>query len=116
MWRKLAVLRRNLQNIKKSRRVTDENVVVGGGGGGNNNTINGDEMPNVVGVRRSHGSWNGLSVVCSVVRAPFSLFSCFPQPRVNGADGFWVSNHESAQISEMNHLMVSDGMRYAILM
>ncbi|GMI69138.1 hypothetical protein like AT5G35732 [Hibiscus trionum] len=97
MWRVLAVLRRNLQNIKKSHRVADENMVVADGG-------------------RPNGSWNGLSVICSVVRAPFSLVSCFSQPHVNGADGVWVSSHEFAQISEMNHLMVSDSMRYAILM
>ncbi|KAK8717791.1 hypothetical protein V6N13_045047 [Hibiscus sabdariffa] len=94
MWRMLAVLRRNLQNMKKSHRVADENMVV-------------------VDRRRS---WNGLSVICSVVRAPFSLVSCFSQPHVNGADGVWVSSHEFSQISEMNHLMVSDSMRYAILM
>ncbi|KAE8690160.1 protochlorophyllide reductase [Hibiscus syriacus] len=106
MWRMLVALRRNLQNIKKSHRVADENMVVGGGG--NNN---GGEMPGFVDRR-----WNGLSVICSVVRAPFTLVSCFSQPHVNGADGVWVSSHEFAQISEMNHLMVSDSMRYAILM
>ncbi|XVF71789.1 hypothetical protein PTKIN_Ptkin12aG0067300 [Pterospermum kingtungense] len=107
MWRMLVALRRNLQNIKKSPRVADENMF-----GGNNN--NEAEMPIFID-RRSRGSWNGLSVICSVVRAPFSLVSCFSQPQVNGADGVWVSS-EFAQISEMNHLMVSDSMRYAILM
>ncbi|XWS31045.1 hypothetical protein CRYUN_Cryun23aG0043200 [Craigia yunnanensis] len=111
MWRMLVVLRRNLQNIKKSPRVADENMF---GGGGNNNNNNGAEIPIFID-RRSRGSWNGLSVICSVVRAPLSLLSCFSQPHVNGADGVWVSS-EFTQISEMNHLMVSDSMRYAILM
>ncbi|EOX93411.1 hypothetical protein QUC31_004122 [Theobroma cacao] len=110
MWRMLVVLRRNLQNIKKSPRVADENMV----GGVNTNNNNGAEMPIFID-RRPRGSWNGLSVICSVVRAPLSLVSCFSQPHVNGADGVWVSS-EFAQISEMNHLMVSDSMRYAILM
>ncbi|KAK8505947.1 hypothetical protein V6N13_002603 [Hibiscus sabdariffa] len=111
MWRMLVALRRNLRNIKKSHRVADENMVVVGGGGGNNN--NGGETPVFVDRRRSQGSWNGLT---SVVRAPFTLVSCFSQPHVNGADGVWVSGHEFSQISEMNHLMVSDSMRYAILL
>ncbi|KOM52160.1 hypothetical protein LR48_Vigan09g081900 [Vigna angularis] len=34
---------------------------------------------------------------------------------VNGSDGVWVTG-EFSQVSEMNHLMVSDSMRYAILM
>ncbi|KAH1129230.1 hypothetical protein J1N35_000608 [Gossypium stocksii] len=108
MWRMLVVLRRNIQNIKKTHRVADENMV--------NNNNNGGEMPMFINRRRSHGSWNGFSVICSVVRAPLSLVSCLSQPHVNGTDGVWVSSHEFAQISEMNHLMVSDSMRYAILM
>ncbi|OMO75826.1 hypothetical protein COLO4_25851 [Corchorus olitorius] len=83
------------------------------GGGVNNN--NGGEMPIFIDGRGGRGSWNGVSVICSVVRAPLSLLSCFSQPHANGADGVWVST-EFAQISEMNHLMVSDSMRYAILM
>ncbi|KAL4369069.1 hypothetical protein GQ457_05G004760 [Hibiscus cannabinus] len=103
MWRMLVALRRNLRNIKKSHRVADENMVVGGGGGGETDR------------RRSQpqGSWNGLT---SVVRAPFTLVSCFSQPHVNGADGVWVSTHELSQISEINHFMVTDSMRYAILL
>ncbi|GMI98549.1 hypothetical protein like AT5G35732 [Hibiscus trionum] len=118
MWRMLVALRRNLQNIKKSHRVADENmvaaVVVVGGNNNNNNNNGVDEMPVFVDRSRTHGSWNRkcLSVVCSVVRAPFTLVSCFSQPHVNGADGVWVSGHEFAQISEM----VSNSMRYAILM
>ncbi|XP_022760074.1 uncharacterized protein LOC111306496 [Durio zibethinus] len=104
MWRMLVVLRRSLQNIKKSPRVADESMYGGGGNNNNNNNNNGAEMPIFID-RRSRGSWNGLSVICSVVRAPISLVSCFSQPHVNGADGVWVSS-EFAQISEMNHLMI----------
>ncbi|KAJ0111487.1 hypothetical protein Patl1_01882 [Pistacia atlantica] len=91
MWRMLVVMRRNLQNIRKSPRVADENMF----------NINGTELP--------------ILVHDTLVRAPLSIVSCFSQPHVNGADGVWVSG-EFAQISEMNHLMVSDSMRYAILM
>ncbi|MBA0548971.1 hypothetical protein Golob_020033 [Gossypium lobatum] len=107
----LVILRRNLQNIKKSPRVADENMYGGGGNSNNNNGIFIDRRSS------SRGSWNGISVICNAVRAPLSLVSCFfAQPHVNGAtDGVWVST-EIAQISEMNHLMVSDSMRYAILM
>ncbi|GMI66271.1 hypothetical protein like AT5G35732 [Hibiscus trionum] len=102
MWRIIVVLRRNLLSMKKSPRVADENMY---GGGNNNNGVNGAaEMPNRVNGTASRGSWDGLSLV-----------SCFSQPRVNGVDGVWVST-EFAQISEMNHFMVRDSMRYAILM
>ncbi|KAH1081703.1 hypothetical protein J1N35_021464 [Gossypium stocksii] len=103
MWRMLVVLRRNLRNMKKSPRVADESMY---GGGNNNNDVN-----------RGGDTSRGISGIGSVVRAPFSLVSCFSQPHVNGhgADGVWVST-DFAQISEMNHFMVRDSMRYAILM
>ncbi|KAH7533446.1 uncharacterized protein LOC107416995 [Ziziphus jujuba] len=106
MGRVLGSLRQNFQNIGKSPRVADESMYggVGGGGGGNIEIM-----------ERRRSGWKGFLIVYSVVRAPFSLFSCFSHPHVNGADGVWASG-EFAQISEMNHLMVSDSMRYAILM
>ncbi|KAK8588549.1 hypothetical protein V6N13_087458 [Hibiscus sabdariffa] len=103
MWRIIMVLRRNLRNRKKSPRVADENMY--GGGDSNNDGVDGAaEMPVSINGTASPGSWNGLSLV-----------SCFSQPRVNGADGVWVST-EFAQVSDMNHFMVRDSMRYAILM
>ncbi|KAM3697044.1 hypothetical protein ACB098_06G084700 [Castanea mollissima] len=107
MWSILAAVGRNLKNIKKSPRVADENMVAAG---------NGAELPIYARDReRRQRGWNGFSFLYSVVRAPISILSCFSHPHVNGADGVWVSG-EFAQISEMNHLMVSDSMRYAILM
>ncbi|KAE8695266.1 protochlorophyllide reductase [Hibiscus syriacus] len=100
MWRIILALRRNLRNMKKCPRVADENMC--GGGGGNNN--NSDAAIGINGTASRGGSWNGLS-----------LASCFSQPTVNGVDGVWVST-EFAQISEMNHFVVRDSMRYAILM
>lgn len=90
--------------MRKSPRVADENMFGDG---------NGAEVAIFAGGRRS--GWGGFSVLCSVVRAPLALFSCLSQPHINGADGVWVSS-ELARISEMNHLMVNDSMRYAILM
>ncbi|KAJ1381136.1 hypothetical protein SESBI_34255 [Sesbania bispinosa] len=107
MWRLVAAVTRNLQNTKKSSRVADENMFEAG---------NGVELP-IFGRdrgRRQHG-WSGFSLICSILHAPISILSCVSHPQANGADGVWVSG-EFAQISEMNHLMVNDSMRYAILM
>lgn len=102
----LVTVRQNLQNIRKSPRVADENMF--------GDQANGVGLPQNAG-RPRHG-WNGFSVICSIVRAPLSLLSCLSHPHINGTDGAWVSGGDIARISEMNHLMVSDSMRYAILM
>ncbi|KAJ4830377.1 hypothetical protein Tsubulata_041233 [Turnera subulata] len=97
-----------MQNIRKSPRVADENMFNNGGG----------EYPINFADRHRAGRWNNngaFSAILSVLLVPFSILSCFSQPHVNGADGLWVSG-EFVQLSEMNHLMVNDSMRYAILM
>ncbi|KAL5581724.1 hypothetical protein UlMin_014166 [Ulmus minor] len=119
MLRSLAILGQNLQNMRKSPRVADESMF----GDGNNQVefpINPHDHDHDHHMQRR--SWKGFSIIYGVVRAPIlSLFSCFSQAHhVNGSGsastyGVWVSG-EFAQISEMNHLMVSDSMRYAILM
>ncbi|XP_061970130.1 uncharacterized protein LOC133692962 [Populus nigra] len=106
MWHKLARLRRNVQNIRKSPRVADESMFGG---------MNGAEFPILVRDMNREQRWNSLSALFRIVLAPFSILSCSSQPHVNGADGLWVTG-EFAQLSEMNHLMVNDSMRYAILM
>ncbi|KAM7498388.1 hypothetical protein LguiA_022802 [Lonicera macranthoides] len=103
----IVAMRRNLQNMRKSPRVADENMVEEG---------NGTELPIVVRNReRNRHGWTGFSIICNIVRAPLSLLSCLSHPHINGADGVWATG-ELARISEMNHLMVNDSMRYAILM
>ncbi|KAK6918767.1 hypothetical protein RJ641_017189 [Dillenia turbinata] len=99
MWSRLAAISRNVQNIRKSPRVADENML-------------GENFGREMERRRNHR--NGSPIIYSILRAPFSLFSCFSHPHGNGIDGVWVSG-ELAHISEMNYLMVSDSMRYAIL-
>lgn len=102
-------MRQNLQNMRKSPRVADENMFGDQG--------NGVGLPHNAAVagRPRHG-WHGFSVICSIVLAPLSLLSCLSHPHISGTDhGVWVSG-DIARISEMNHLMVSDSMRYAILM
>lgn len=94
----LVVMRKNLQNMRKSPRVADENMFSNNGNG----------------VETRHG-WHGFTLIFSIVRAPFSLLSCLAQPHINSADAVWVSG-EFGRISDMNHLMVNDSMRYAILM
>ncbi|XP_019460364.1 PREDICTED: uncharacterized protein LOC109360081 [Lupinus angustifolius] len=102
MWHLVAEFRRNIQNMKKSSRVADENMFEVGSNR-----------------RRRQHVWNGFSLVCTILQAPISALSCVSHPHVNGHDhdddGVWVTN-EFAQISEINHLMVNDSMRYAILM
>lgn len=106
MWRTLARLQQNMRNVKKSARVADESMIGG---------MNGAEHPILVGDMDRASRWNGFSGLMSFLLAPLSIVSCFSQPHVNGADGMWVTG-EFAQVSEMNHLMVNDSMRYAILM
>ncbi|CAN4113350.1 unnamed protein product [Withania somnifera] len=101
MWRLLVTMR---QNMGKSPRVADENMT---------NVYRGEN--NGSGRSTRQHNWTGLSIIYGVFRAPLALFSCLNHPRINGTDGVWVSS-EFSQISEMNHLMVSDSMRYAILM
>ncbi|CAK9133388.1 unnamed protein product [Ilex paraguariensis] len=105
MLRILAVMRRNLG--RKSPRVADENMFGDG---------NGAELPTIArNIDRRGQGRNGLSVIYGLLRAPVSLISCLSNPHINVADGVWVSG-DLARISEVNHLMVSDSMRYAILM
>ena len=106
MWQTLARLQWNMRNIKKSARVADESMIGG---------MNGADFPILVRDMDRPGRQSGLSGLISILLAPLSIVSCFSQPHVNGADGMWVTG-EFAQVSEMNHLMVNDSMRYAILM
>ncbi|CAN4084295.1 unnamed protein product [Withania somnifera] len=99
MLRLLVTMRQNLQNMGKSPRVADENMTNISRGGRST---------------RQH-NWIRFSIIYSIFRAPLALLSCLNHPRINGTDGVWVSG-EFSQISELNHLMVSDSMRYAILM
>nr|XP_004492326.1 uncharacterized protein LOC101497586 [Cicer arietinum] len=107
MWHLVAAVRRNLHNMKKSSKVADENMFEAG---------NEVEVAIFGGERgrRQHG-WSGFSIICAILQAPISILSCVSNPRVNGPDGVWA-NGEFAQISEINHIMVNDSMRYAILM
>ncbi|XP_006282472.2 uncharacterized protein LOC17878936 [Capsella rubella] len=108
MTQMLSVIRRNLQNLRKSPRVADETDLQpstagsgqGGGGGGGGGVV-------------THGRRDGFNAV--IMRFPFSIISCFAVPSVNGTDGLWMSG-DYGSVSEVNNLMVSDGMRYAILM
>lgn len=105
MKRILVMVRENLQNMRKSPRVADENMF-----GDNGNPAG---LP-ILAQGPRHG-WNGFNVICSIVRAPLSLLSCLTHPHISSADGVWMSG-EFGRIAEMNHLMVNDSMRYAILM
>ncbi|KAJ4980572.1 hypothetical protein NE237_031409 [Protea cynaroides] len=102
MWRLLVATTKQ----RKSGRVADESTAGGDG-----------VVVNATDGRGGHG-WNnnGFTILYNIVRAPLSLISCISHPHVNGADGVWLSGDFTARISETNHLMVNDSMRYAILM
>ncbi|KAK7338892.1 hypothetical protein VNO77_19526 [Canavalia gladiata] len=107
MWHLIVAVRKILQNMKKSSRVADENMF---------EARNVDDLPIFGGDRgREQHGWSGLSLICTILQAPMSMFSCVSNPHVNGSDGV-LATSEFAQTSEMNHLMVNDSMRYAILM
>ncbi|KFK31776.1 hypothetical protein AALP_AA6G157200 [Arabis alpina] len=93
MLKILSVLRRNLQNLGKSPRVADESGLPSP-----STVVNGEERRNGV-----------------MMRFPLSIMSCFAVPRSSRTDGVWVSG-DYGRASEVNHLMVCDGMRYALLM
>lgn len=91
MLKMLSVIRRNLQNLRKSHRVADESTLP------STPVVEGD------------GS-NGV-----MMKFPLSIMSCFAVPPVSRTDGVWLSG-DYGRVSEVNHLMVCDGMRYALLM
>ena len=99
MTQMLSILRRNLQNLRKSPRVADETEMAST-----------TQEARVVAHNERRDGANAV-----MMRFPFSIISCFAVPRVSGTDGLWMSG-DYASVSEVNHLMVSDGMRYAILM
>ncbi|KAJ0798131.1 hypothetical protein HanPI659440_Chr04g0181441 [Helianthus annuus] len=92
----------NMKIMKKSPKVADESMFVEGSG---------QELPT------REGLSGGLALIYSILKAPLSLLSCLSSnSQISGAtDGFWVSG-EFARMSEVNHLIVNDSMRYVILM
>ncbi|KAC9287754.1 hypothetical protein E3N88_46045 [Mikania micrantha] len=80
MRRVLAVMRRNVQNMKKSTKVADENMFREG------NVV---ELA-VIGHPTRQG-YNGVSLICSILRAPLALLSCLSSQPHSSGDGAWVS-------------------------
>ncbi|KAI4384936.1 hypothetical protein MLD38_003020 [Melastoma candidum] len=109
MWRLLAAMRRN---FRRSGRVADEGAFGGGIG------LNHEVVLGVTGQRsptRGRLVRGGLAIVSRVIRVPNSLLSCVARPNVvNDLDGAWVSGRDFVNVSEMNHLVVDDSMRYAM--
>ncbi|KAF7815539.1 hypothetical protein G2W53_029508 [Senna tora] len=107
MWRLLADVSRNLQNMKKSSRVADENMFTGG-----------NARDHREGGRRRHHQ--GFSIIVhTILQAPISILSCVSLSDNYGSDGFWASgggDYSTLHLSDMNHMIVSDSMRFAILM
>lgn len=96
----LRVMRQNIENMRKSHKVADENMFGEG---------NGSEFPII-----AHHTRQAAGLIHTIIRAPLSLVSCMSShPRAT--DGVWVSG-DHTRVSEVNHLMLSDSIRYAILM
>ncbi|KAK4275806.1 hypothetical protein QN277_018827 [Acacia crassicarpa] len=122
MWRLLAAMARRLENMKKSPRVADENMFAAAGGEGGNT---GGDHREGGGRRRSQG-W---SLIHSILLAPVSVILCVSSNNnsdygnygASGStgnfinDGFWGSG-DYEHFSDMNQMIVSDSMRFAILM
>ncbi|KAI3786378.1 hypothetical protein L1987_40013 [Smallanthus sonchifolius] len=96
-----------MRNTKKSPKVAHESMIGEGSG---------PELPNTAPHTRE-GLSSGLALIYNIIKAPFTLLSCLSShPNVSGAtDGAWVSG-ELARMSEVNHLMANDSMRYVILL
>ncbi|KAF6145011.1 hypothetical protein GIB67_013362 [Kingdonia uniflora] len=92
MWRYLLTMKKNLQNIKKSSRVADENMF------GNENEV----------VIRQE-----VSIFSNLMKVSHSFISCISPQSHGGDHGVWVSD-EFARMEEINNLMVNDSLRYAI--
>ncbi|CAO2836702.1 unnamed protein product [Amaranthus hypochondriacus] len=77
----------------------------------------GDEtMLNADNRQQLQPSWNNrLLVIYTIVHIPFSILSRFSKRRTNMADTTWVTG-DIMRSSEIDQFMVSDSMRYAILM
>ncbi|XP_057525957.1 uncharacterized protein LOC130805278 [Amaranthus tricolor] len=111
MLRTLATLRQQVITKRKSPKVADETMF-------SNLNLDASGMP-IYGhheINRSpRHAWHGLSVISTIFRIPFSILSCFSQHHGNATDAIWVTG-EMVRTSEIDHLMISDSMRYAILM
>ncbi|XP_021742536.1 uncharacterized protein LOC110708658 [Chenopodium quinoa] len=107
MSRTFMALREHVLTKRKSPKVADEAMF--GNGMGTIMPIYADE------VEQNRQPWNGLLVFYTIVRIPFSILSCFSKRHGNTADRTWVTG-DTMRTSEIDHLMVSDSMRYAILM
>ena len=101
-----------LQNIitkRKSPKVVDEAMF-------SNLTLDASNVPIYVHHESSRHGWHGFAVISTLFRIPFSILSCFSQRHHgNARDAIWVTG-EMVRTSEIDHLMISESMRYAILM
>ncbi|KMT13742.1 hypothetical protein BVRB_4g081210 [Beta vulgaris subsp. vulgaris] len=107
MSRTFTAFREHILTKRKSPKVADETMFVNGIGA--RIPTYGEE------VDHSRQPWNGFLIIYTIVRIPFSILSCFSNRRGNTADRTWVTG-DPMRTSEIDHLMVSDSMRYAILM
>ncbi|KAK9133052.1 hypothetical protein Scep_012580 [Stephania cephalantha] len=123
MWPLLAVMKRNIWGKKKCSRVADESMDA-------THHHHHDEqamvMHDVHMMRRPTSSSHGFSFICSMLRSPLALFSCtsssYHHPHhhhaINGgAEGaLWLSDEFGRVPEMMNNAIVSDNMRYMMIL
>ncbi|KAK9691913.1 hypothetical protein RND81_09G228300 [Saponaria officinalis] len=109
MLRTFTAWRHHIATKRKSPKVADETMFPGYD----------TELPPVYDVHEMNqgrqSSRAGLVAIYAIFSIPLSILSWFSSRHGNAADGIWVTG-DMMRTTEVDHLMVSDGMRYAILM
>ncbi|KAK9155397.1 hypothetical protein Sjap_002877 [Stephania japonica] len=99
MWSVLAVMKRNICGKKNGSRVADESMVTGENRGNrHHHHEQAILMHDVHMMGRPTASSHGFSFICTILRSPFTLFSCMSYPDhhhvVNGGaheGALWLS-------------------------
>ncbi|GMG98741.1 hypothetical protein Nepgr_000581 [Nepenthes gracilis] len=115
MLHRLAVLRRQIQGIRRSPKVADETMFAAHDDDGAGHAAHHLHQE----TERRGRAWHVFSAVYGIIRIPFSIIPCFSHHHGNGdyvADGMWVAGGTVSSSEMEHHLMVTESMRYVILL
>ncbi|GAB2274977.1 hypothetical protein Dimus_009746 [Dionaea muscipula] len=90
---------RNIRGNKKSAKVADEAMF------GADQDQGGQEHNHDPAAQ----GWEVFAIISRIIQIPLAILSCFTHHGSYGVDGMWITGR--IRSSEMEHLMVSDGMR-----